>query len=108
MVGIAATAGRHAGKRFAISPDGRRLALNVLRAGSGDHDVRIKQLDRAPFTLTLTFTDDSSNPYGRRTVCRCCTAPGCTGQPHSAAAVPMAPVPRRRCSKARETSSASS
>ena len=63
MVGIAATAGRNAGKRLAISPDGRRLALNVLHAGSGDHDVWIKQLDRAPFTLTkITFAGDNANP----------------------------------------------
>jgi hypothetical protein len=46
---------------LALSPDGRRLALNVLRSGP-DGDIYIKQLDAAPFALTpLTFKSDNYN-----------------------------------------------
>jgi hypothetical protein len=47
---------------LALSPDGRRLALNVLRSGP-DGDIYIKQLDATPFALTpLTFKGDNYNP----------------------------------------------
>ena len=47
---------------LALSPDGRRLALNVRRSGP-DGDIYIKQLDAAPFALTpLTFKGDNYNP----------------------------------------------
>ncbi len=47
---------------FALSPDGRRLALNAWRKEDSG-DILVKQLDRAPFTLTpLTFTADQWSP----------------------------------------------
>ncbi len=47
---------------FALSPDGRRLALVIWRE-SVNSDINIKQLDQVPFALTpLTFTGDNWSP----------------------------------------------
>ncbi len=54
------------GRLLAISPDGDRVAVTVLREGS-QSDVWIKQLARAPFTYTkLTFAGDNMNPVWLR------------------------------------------
>jgi eukaryotic-like serine/threonine-protein kinase len=47
-----------------LSPDGHRLALSVeRRAGSGNGDIFVKQLDAVPFALMpLTFAGDGSSP----------------------------------------------
>jgi serine/threonine-protein kinase len=52
------------GNPLAISADGRRLAVAIDRQGAGtQHDIWIKQLDQAPFTLTkLTFAGDNVGP----------------------------------------------
>ena len=51
------------GRTLALSPDGKQLALMVLRGANVASDIWIKQLDRAPFTNTrLTFADGNSNP----------------------------------------------
>jgi serine/threonine-protein kinase len=47
---------------FALSPDGRRLALSVWR-DAANGDIAVKQLDAVPFALTpLTFTGDGVSP----------------------------------------------
>ncbi len=47
---------------FALSPDGRRLALVIWRE-SVNSDINIKQLDQVPFALTpLTFAGDNWSP----------------------------------------------
>jgi serine/threonine-protein kinase len=54
------------GRLLAISPDGDRVAVTVLREGN-QSDVWIKQLARAPFTYTkLTFAGDNVNPVWLR------------------------------------------
>jgi tRNA A-37 threonylcarbamoyl transferase component Bud32 len=63
-VGVPSSGTGVADKRLALSPDGHRLALSILRAGSGfEHDIWIKQLDHAPLTLTrLTFEGNNAAP----------------------------------------------
>ncbi len=51
------------GNPLGLSPDGRRLAVAIDRPSGVQHDIWIKQLDRAPFTLTkLTFEGDNVSP----------------------------------------------
>jgi eukaryotic-like serine/threonine-protein kinase len=50
------------GRTLALSPDGRQLAVMVLRSGVSS-DIWVKQLDRAPFTNTrVTFGGGNANP----------------------------------------------
>ncbi len=51
------------GRTLALSPDGRQLAVMVLRSGAVVADIWVKQLDRAPFTNTrVTFGGGNANP----------------------------------------------
>ena len=51
------------GNPLGLSPDGRRLAVAIDRPSGAQHDLWIKQLDRAPFTLTkLTFEGENVSP----------------------------------------------
>ena len=63
-VGIPSSGTGDARKRLALSPDGHRLSLSILRGGSGvQHDIWVKQLDHAPLTLTrLTFEGNNASP----------------------------------------------
>jgi len=50
------------GRTLALSPDGKQLAVMVLRSGVSS-DIWVKQLDRAPFTNTrVTFGGGNANP----------------------------------------------
>jgi len=51
------------GRTLALSPDGKQLAVMVLRSGVVAADIWVKQLDRAPFTNTrVTFGGGNANP----------------------------------------------
>ncbi len=51
------------GNPLGLSPDGRRLAVAIARPSGSLHDLWVKQLDRAPFTLTkLTFEGENVSP----------------------------------------------